>query len=239
MRSRWTGAAQCTTKPRMTYTRYAIYHVPAAGAFAEFGARWLGWDILTGSVASQFDLPGLEVATRTPHKYGFHGTLKPPFRLKTDQTEGKLRRAVADLAARTAPATVEALQVTPLGRLIALTASGDTSGIARIAAACVRELDLFRAAPTADELAGRRRAGLNPLQEQMLIQWGYPHVLDAFRFHITLTGRLPKPQVAEWMETAAAALPRVPFPYVFGDIALCGERADGRFELLDRYPLTG
>ena len=69
----------------MSFTRYAIYYLPPAGALADFGARWLGWDVRRGAAAVQLDLPGLRDATEAPRKYGFHGTLKPPFRLAEGQ----------------------------------------------------------------------------------------------------------------------------------------------------------
>ena len=34
------------------------------------------------------------------------------------------------------------------------------------------------------------RADLDPAQRAMLEAWGYPYVLDTFKFHITLTGNL-------------------------------------------------
>ncbi len=41
------------------------------------------------------------------------------------------------------------------------------------------------------ELQRRRAANLTPRQEFLLMHWGYPYVLDEFRFHMTLTRRLP------------------------------------------------
>ena len=48
----------------------------------------------------------------------------------------------------------------------------------------------FARPPGAAELERRRKAGLSAAQEKMLLRWGYPYVLDEFRFHLTLTGRL-------------------------------------------------
>ena len=49
--------------------------------------------------------------------------------------------------------------------------------------------DEFRA-PAEEELARRRRAKLNSRQLEYLNQWGYPYVLDEWRFRATLTGSL-------------------------------------------------
>ena len=43
----------------------------------------------------------------------------------------------------------------------------------------------------------RRALGLAPRQEDLLSRWGYPYVLDAFRFHLTLTGPLPSPEMRD------------------------------------------
>ena len=71
--------------PMTHYSRYAVYYAPAPGPFAEFTARWLGWDAATGTEREHPEVPGLPLPvaeiTATPRKYGFHGTLKPPFRL--------------------------------------------------------------------------------------------------------------------------------------------------------------
>ena len=40
------------------------------------------------------------------------------------------------------------------------------------------------------ELARRNPASLTPRQRELLKTWGYPYVLDEFRFHLTLTDRV-------------------------------------------------
>ena len=185
----------------MSYTRFAIYYVPPDGPLADFGAGWLGWDVVAGRDVTQFDLPGLHDITMTPRKYGFHGTLKPPFRLQDGQTLGALKQAASDLAVALAPAQCDGLKLTQIGRFLALTPYGPIDGVQRVAAACVRELDAFRAPAGEAELARRRKVGLSARQEALLVQWGYPYVLDEFRFHLTLSGRLPKNEVPNWMTT--------------------------------------
>ena len=47
------------------------------------------------------------------------------------------------------------------------------------------------AAPlTPVELERRRAAGLTPEEDALLLRWGYPFVLERFRFHLSLTGAL-------------------------------------------------
>lgn len=223
----------------MSYSRFAIYYVPPEGPLERFGASWLGWDVVRGRDTSQPDLPDLHDVTMTPRKYGFHGTLKPPFRLAEGQKVGDLEAATSDLASGLSPAACEGLALTTLGKFLALTLKGNIDGIQQIAAAFVRELDQFRACPSAAELARRRSARLSARQDALLTEWGYPYVMEEFRFHMTLTGRLPKNDIPKWITAVQCQLPDLPEPFVMDQIALCGEREDGRFELIHRYALTG
>ena len=223
----------------MSYSRFAIYYLPPDGALADFGAQWLGWDVVRGCETVQADVPGLHDITMTPRKYGFHGTLKPPFRLAEEATAEALTKAVATMAGSLHAPRCEGLSLTTLGGFLALTPRGDVSSLRALAAACVTRLDDFRAPASEAEMARRRAAGLTRRQETHLTDWGYPYVLDEFRFHMTLSGRLPPEDVMVWIDRAAAHLPPLPTPFVFDQIALCGERADGRFELIHRYTLAG
>lgn len=223
----------------MSYARFAIYYVPPEGPLADFGAKWLGWDVVTGREVPGFDVPGLHDITMTPRKYGFHGTLKPPFRLKEGQALEALEAAVSDLAGVLSPAVCDGLKLTQLGRFLALTPFGPLDGLQSIAGACVRDLDGFRAPASEAEFARRRKAGLSDRQEALLTQWGYPYVFEEFRFHLTLSGRLPKEDLRGWTDMVREYMPDLPAPFVADQIALCGERQDGYFELIHRYTLTG
>ncbi len=206
---------------------------------ADFGAVWLGWDVARGCPADQLDIAGLDGVTETPRKYGFHGTLKPPFRLAEGCRLADLQDAVADLASRLGPATCGPLGLTKLGRFLALVPAAPTDDLAKLAAACVIELDSFRAPASEEELARRRATNLDAVQDANLTQWGYPNVLDAFRFHLTLTGSLASEEIAHWQAVLSANLPSLAHPFIVTELALVGERADGQFEVIHRYSLTG
>lgn len=216
-----------------------MYYVPPQGPLADFGAAWLGWDVARGRQAPQPALPGLRDITMTPRKYGFHGTLKPPFQLKESHTLDALEAAASELAASLPPAQCDGLELMTLGRFLALIPSGDLGPLQRVAEDCVRELDEFRAPAKDAELTRRRMAGLSPRQEMLLTQWGYPYVMEEFRFHLTLSGRLSTEALPHWAEILQCSLPTLPAPFVMDQIALCGERDDGKFELIHRYELTG
>lgn len=227
------------------FRRHAVFWAPPAGSpLARFGAAWLGWDAETGEPAPHPDMPGLPAPvsdiTQTPRRYGFHGTLKPPFRLAEGTDLAALDRAVAALAAGHAPFAAPPLAPARIGSFVALVPSAEAPDLAALAARAVTELDRFRAPAAEAELARRRAAGLSPRQEAQLRRWGYPYVLDEFRFHLTLTGALP-PEAAGAVHHALAAL-TAPFcagPMEVREICLFGEGGDGCFRIVHRYTLTG
>ncbi|MBL4768964.1 MAG: DUF1045 domain-containing protein [Rhodobacteraceae bacterium] len=229
----------------MSFSRYAIFYLPPVDAgWAQLCTHWLGWDVNSGNKIAQPDLAGLPLPiseiTQAPQKYGLHATLKPPFRLVSDQTEAALKSACAALAHDQVPVQLQSLSITRLGRFLALCPAGPTDTLNALAARCVSELDQFRAPATSDELDRRRRSGLSVRQEHNLTRWGYPHVMDLFRFHITLTGRLPK-SALEHIESVLTDLLTAQFssPLQLRELALVGEDDTGHFHLIQRYPLTG
>ena len=226
------------------YRRFAIYWAPEPGPLADFTAAWLGWDAALGAEVPHPHVPGLPrpVAelTETPRKYGFHGTLKAPFRLVDGARPEALHDAAAQLAARTAPVVLPGLALAALGRFLALVPDGPADDLARLAATLVTELDAFRAPLTPEDLIRRRADSLPPRQRDFLDRYGYPYVMEEFRFHLTLTGPL-EPDVAEATRTALAPVvaPLLPRPLAVSSVCLFGEGQDGRFHMLHRYALTG
>lgn len=226
------------------YKRYAIYLAPEPGPLADFGAAWLGWDAATGTGVPHPDVAGLTLPidriTATPRKYGFHGTIKPPFRLAEGQDIAALHAAATELARNTAPITLDGLVLSRLGRFLALTPAGDAAPLAALAATFVQELDGFRAPLSDAEIAKRNPARLSPAQRALLDRWGYPYVLGEFRFHLTLTGPLDHADAAA-TEIALAPLlqPLIAGPFAVNSLCLFGEAADGRFHNLHRYTLSG
>ncbi|WP_372605317.1 DUF1045 domain-containing protein [Actibacterium sp.] len=234
-----------TKRSDMTeFQRFAVYYAPRPGAFSDFANGWLGWDAVRGRAVPHPDIPGLplpiEALTRAPRKYGFHGTLKPPFRLRDGQSRAALEARIAELAARLAPVICDGLDLRRIGRFLALTPRGDTRALSDLAATVVRDLDPFRAAPGLGELERRRAAGLSPRQNAYLESWGYPYVMDEFRFHLTLTDKLSDTKAKQTQTVLEQAItPLPPQPFEMTDLCLFGEAADGRFHLLHRYALSG
>jgi putative phosphonate metabolism protein len=185
----------------MSGARYAVYWAPEpATELARFGAHWLGRDAETGQAASAL-APGLpaswERATEEARHYGFHATLKPPFRLRDGYTEAALDAALEALCAELAAIDGVTFRLSALDGFLALVPGSRLPELSDLARRCVIALDEFRAPADAAELARRRAAGLTARQEAMLTRWGYPYVLEEFRFHLTLTRRLSQETGAE------------------------------------------
>ena len=222
--------------------RAALYWAPErSDPLHALGSRWLGRDAEAGAAIPQPAVPGLDLAalTEEPRRYGLHATLKPPFRLAAPWPA--LHAAAAALAARTPPFLLPPLRVAPLHGFLALRETAPCAELRRFADACVVELDAFRAPPSAEELARRRRHDLSPAQQALLRRWGYPYVLKEWRFHVTLTCRLAPAELpvvraaAEALLGAAAGRPRW-----VRELCLFTQAApDAPFLIADRLPLRG
>ena len=221
--------------------RFAVYYAPRPGAFASHAAAWLGWGPATGTPHDQPDLPGIPfpaVLTAEARRYGFHGTIRAPFRLAEGTTAAAVQDRIAALAARLPAVTCDGLQLENLKGFLALTPMGCEAAILDLGAAVVEGTNELRAPLTPEEIARRQPDRLSPRQRELLTRWGYPHVMEEFRFHLTLTDRLPDPTLVSAALQAHFA-PVLPRPFVIEDLCLFGEDAQGRFHLLHRYPLTG
>lgn len=223
------------------YRRYAIYHTPE-GELARFGAEWLGRDAEAGRPVPQPEVEGLDLVavTATPRRYGFHATMKAPFRLADGCDPDALSATLRDLAAGCGPVLLAGgLRLARVSGFLALVPARDSQPLSGLEAAVVRDLDRFRAPLTEAEIAGRKPDRLTPRQRENLFRWGYPHVLEEFRFHMTLTGDLD----GETADKAEAALrPKLKGlladPYPVASLSLMGEDADGCFHQIDRMPLA-
>lgn len=227
--------------------RFALYAAPQAqDPLHAFAARWLGWDPETGESLPTEPAAGLSAAriaelTAEPRQYGFHGTLKPPFALAEDTDEVQLIMALERFAAARKPLRLP-LKMAALGTFLALRPAVASSELDALAADCVRDFDRFRAPPSEQELARRRAAGLSVRQEQYLQQWGYPYVLDEFRMHFTLTGRIgddaERQAVLDHLTVQTAPLLR--HDLALDELCLFVQSEPGaRFRIAGRYRLGG
>lgn len=218
--------------------RFAIYYAPREGAFAEAAAAWLGWDLLHGRAAQQPEIPNLAALTADPRKYGFHGTIKPPFRLADGLSPTDLVEAARDLAKSLRAVQLPGLELVLLDGFLALVPGHDPA-MHDLAAKVVQGLEAFRAPLTEAEIARRRPESLTPRQRELLAVYGYPYVMEEFQFHLTLSSRLGATEAAALRAAAQAHFAGlIPAPFEIEDLCLCGEDASGRFHLLHRYALS-
>lgn len=222
--------------------RFAIYYAPEEGPFASAAAAWLGYDVVSGQTVAQprFDLPrSLADATAAPRKYGFHATLKAPFRLAEGVTQQDLSAALAALAAQIPSVHLTGLRLVDLDGFLALVPQDPSAALQALCARLVQDLDGFRAALTPDEIARRRPDRLTPRQRALLEIYGYPYVLEEFFFHMTLTGQLALHEEPAFMRAITTHFAdSVPQPLVLASVCLMGEDATGRFHLLERHALS-
>ncbi|MGX5802897.1 DUF1045 domain-containing protein [Bradyrhizobium sp. Arg314] len=176
--------------------RYAIYFTPRQDEpLARIAANWLGRDpfgAATRPVEAVGDLSAAEVAfhTASARRYGFHATLKAPFRLAPSETEASLRAALDTFAEATPPVVVPRLVVGQIDGFFALVPEAPFAPLNSFAGEVVRAFDRFRAPLTEAEIERRSPDALRPDEFRNLCQWGYPYVFDTFRFHMTLSGRV-------------------------------------------------
>lgn len=159
--------------------------------------RWIGRDAFTDERIAGVETAGLTEADRAfvtapARRYGFHGTLKAPFRIAGTQSLGALDAALTQFASRHTSVNLPATHIGLLDDFFALMPAEPSAALVELAADLVRDLDRFRAPLDELDFAKRGRALLNERQLANLLRWGYPYVFEDFRFHMTLTGPVPR-----------------------------------------------
>lgn len=242
-----TAAESTLTRPtesaKPVEPRYAIYFAPPAQSpLWRFGSSVVGYDAETGRDCrppplTRFDTARWREITVDPRRYGFHGTLKAPFRLAPGRSEVELRAVCTRFAGDRARFACSGVQLSAIGRFLALRTASTCAALDRLAAGAVAAFDDFRAPMTQAEREKRLRATLTARQQDYLSRWGYPYVLDDFRFHMTLTGplddgerALAQAELAEHFASSGAD-----GPLIVSEIALYRQEA-GPFRLIARFP---
>ncbi|ASW05124.1 DUF1045 domain-containing protein [Rhizobium sp. 11515TR] len=182
--------------------RYALYFTPPKDdPLTSLAARWLGRDAFSNEIFSDkamSPLPeGHAELTADPRRYGFHATLKAPFELAASVTERDLLEVAAEFASQTKAFTIPELVLGQLGHFFALVPGSLYQPLQDFASRVVKTFEPFRAPLSEHDIARRKPEGLTEPQRANLLRWGYPYVNDEFRFHMTLTGRVPAERQAE------------------------------------------
>lgn len=228
--------------------RYALYYAPRPEeGLAIAASHWLGVNSEAGTAREQPVVSGflrerLAELTAEPRRYGFHGTLKAPITLIDGASERDFVDAVGRFAAGLQPLTVPSMVLAEIGNFLALVPSGRCAEIRDLADRCMMEFDEYRRPADDAELARRRASGLSPRQDELLMRWGYPYVLEQWRFHLTLSGRVSD----EAERSALMAILRRHFagfidrPLQVRDLCVFRQAAPDRpFTVLARFRLGG
>lgn len=168
--------------------RAAVYYTPPAGSpLTRAASTWLGRDAFSGEATRPAD-PELDSVVAEPARYGFHATIRAPFRIAEGHDLASLDERLSRFAASRGPVRLPAIVVEALGPFFALVPAAASPALSDLEASVLEAFEPYRAPLTPDEIARRRPDTLTERQRENLMRWGYPHVLDAFRFHMTLTG---------------------------------------------------
>lgn len=221
--------------------RLAVYASPRPGTeWHRLGAEWLGYDAVSGRPARRADALAAEELrelTATAATYGFHATLRSPFRLAEGIDVADVLAAVERAAASLA-ALAPRLVIGRIGGFAAFVPESEHDRLAELERTCVTELDACVRPLDGEELDRRRRAGLTDRQDELLRRWAYPYVLDEFRYHMTLTRRLEDGEADRVLDAARAhfgALDGAAFP--LDDLVVVSQTGGAPFVELTREPL--
>jgi hypothetical protein len=176
--------------------RVAVYAAPAPDTeWWSRGSAWLGRCAagnrpLAPPDGSEVDPATFSALTAEPRRYGWHATLRAPWRLSPNVGLDHLHDAVARLCRVHRAFELPDLQVTQCGNFLALCPTQPPTALHALADDCVKQLQPLAAPLEPHELARRRRKPLTAEEDALLLAWGYPWVLQRFRFHFSLTGGL-------------------------------------------------
>lgn len=226
--------------------RYAIYFTPGPDdALTRIAANWLGRDPFTDATQEApvtGELSATEIAfhTAAARRYGFHATLKAPFRLADGESEASLDQALAAYAATLEPVVLPRLVVGQIDGFFALVPGETSPALNRFAGDIVAAFDRFRAPMSEAEIERRNPDAMSQTEFRNLCQWGYPYVFDTFRFHMTLTGRVSGNDSVRLRttidETFGKELDR---PFAVDGLALFVEREPGAPFMVHSYHALG
>jgi hypothetical protein len=228
--------------------RYAVYFAPRLeSAWWQAGSKWLGRCAARSERRPQPAFPGisesqLEQATLAPRRYGWHATLRAPFALAPGVTRHQLQSLLRELGEALQSFQMPPMKVARLGNFLALVPVERCAAIDEVARTCLINLHPLAKPPTPEEFDRRRAATLSPEEEFLLAKWGYPFVMERFRFHMSLTGALDgvEPTIVHRLEEAARSWFSELPPLAFSSLTLFAEPMPmSEFIVIEQIDLRG
>lgn len=225
--------------------RYAIYFMPPElSPLWQFGSAVLGFDAASFMDVGYPDHPLFQDPatlgwTAAPRQYGFHATLKAPFRLASGMSAEHLEAHAREFAATRQAFDIE-LKVATFRDFLALVPVEPSSELDQLADDCVRAFDAFRAPLTPEDRERRHPERLTARELEHLDRWGYPFVFEDFRFHMTLTGVLDLNEQLRAEPVFRHLFDLVPPRTAIDSVAVFRQdERDGRFRVQQRFPFRG
>ncbi len=234
------------------YSRYAIYYAPPKESnLEEFGRYWFGWDPLNAKLINNKqrinylngfgikNLKNIDKNVLIAKKYGFHGTLIPPFRLNKNYSTNLLFKKTEDIAKKFKKFKFYKFKLKKINNFYAFVQNKKNNNINKLSNRLVRELFKFRSPLTKKEIDRRNPSKLSKLQLNILYKWGYPYLMSEFSFHMTLasevTGNKLYFELKKIEKNKEIILNEI---NNFDKIYIFGENQKGMFENLENFSLS-
>jgi len=233
------------------YSRYAIYYAPPKeSSLEEFGRYWFGWDPLNAKLINNKrrinylnrfgikNLINIDKNVLIAKKYGFHGTLIPPFKLNKNYSTNTLFKKTEEIAKKLKKFKFYKFKLKKINNFYAFVQNKKNNNINKLSNRLVRELFKFRSPLTKKEIDRRNPSKLSKLQLNILYKWGYPYLMSEFNFHMTLasevTGNKLYLELKKIERNKEIILNEI---NNFDKIYIFGENQKGMFENLENFSL--
>jgi len=234
------------------YSRYAIYYAPPKeSSLEEFGRYWFGWDPLNAKLINNKrrinylnrfgikNLINIDKNVLIAKKYGFHGTLIPPFKLNKNYSTNTLFKKTEEIAKKLKKFKFYKFKLKKINNFYAFVQNKKNNNINKLSNRLVRELFKFRSPLTKKEIDRKNPSKLSKLQLNILYKWGYPYLMSEFNFHMTLasevTGNKLYLELKKIERNKEIILNEI---NNFDKIYIFGENQKGMFENLENFSLS-
>ena len=234
------------------YSRYAIYYAPPKESnLEEFGRYWFGWDPINAKSINNKqrinylngfgikNLKNIDKNVLIARKYGFHGTLIPPFKLNKNYSTKTLFKKTEKIAKKFKKFKFYKFKLKKINNFYAFVQNKKNNNINKLSNRLVRELFKFRSPLTKKEIDRRNPSKLSKFQLNILYKWGYPYLMSEFKFHMTLasevTGNKLYSELKKIENNKEIILNEI---NNFDKIYIFGENQKGMFENLENFSLS-